>query len=111
MKNFLQPGDSIDVAAPAGGSISGQPVIIGSLIGIASMTAVATTVIAIQIEGCFSLPKVAAQAWATGAKIYWDAVAKNATTVSAGNTLIGVAIADALAADTSGSIMLGPTTV
>ncbi|MDK4712997.1 DUF2190 family protein [Rhizobium sp. CNPSo 4039] len=111
MKNFLQPGHSIDVAAPSGGSTSGLPVIIGSLIGIASVTAAAGAMIAIQMGGCYQLPKAASQAWATGAKIYWDATNKVATTTSSGNTLIGTAIADAAAADTVGSIRLGPTTV
>jgi predicted RecA/RadA family phage recombinase len=111
MKNFLQPGQSLDVVAPTGGVVSGLPVIIGSLIGISAVTAVAGVLISMQLSGCYSLPKTTGQAWATGAKIYWDATNKLATTTSAGNTLIGTVIADALSADTIGSIRLGPTTV
>ncbi|WFS01598.1 DUF2190 family protein [Rhizobium tumorigenes] len=110
MKNFLQPGHSIDVPAPTGGSVSGMPVIIGSLIGIASVTALAGTLIAIQRTGCYSLPK-AAQALTLGAKVYWDATNKVITTTSASNTLIGTAIADAASGDATGNVLLGPTTV
>lgn len=111
MKNFLQPGHSIDVPAPTGGSVSGMPVIIGSLIGIASVTAAELAMIAIQVTGCYELPKVSAQAWAIGAKIYWDATAKLATTTASANTLIGVAIEPAANPSTVGSVRLGPTTV
>jgi predicted RecA/RadA family phage recombinase len=41
----------------------------------------------------FDLTKAASQAWTVGAAIYWDNTAKVCTTVSAGNTKIGVAVA------------------
>ncbi len=45
-------------------------------------------------------PKAAAQAWAWGAALYWDAAAKNFTTTASGNTLCGFALEPKLAADT-----------
>jgi predicted RecA/RadA family phage recombinase len=90
MKNFIQEGDTLTVPAPSGGVLSGAPVIIGSLIGIAVATAALGVAVAVKTKGVFELPKVSAQAWATlGLPIYWDATAGNATTTSSGNTLIG----------------------
>jgi predicted RecA/RadA family phage recombinase len=111
MKNYLQQGDSIDVPAPVGGVVSGLPVIIGSLIGISSVTAPEGTMIAIQRKGGYKLPKTNAQAWTVGAKIYWDATNKVATTTASSNTLIGIAIAVAANPSPFGEVLLGPTTV
>ncbi|NTI92275.1 DUF2190 family protein [Agrobacterium rhizogenes] len=111
MKNFVQKGESIDVTAPTGGTVSGLPVIIGSLIGIASNTVAENLVVSIQTCGVYDLPKVSAQAWTVGAKIYWDAAADLATTVNTSNTLIGVAVAAAANPSSTGSVLLGPTTV
>lgn len=44
--------------------------------------------------------KTTAEAWAVGAKIYWNNTTKKFTTTASGNTLCGYAIAPALAADT-----------
>jgi predicted RecA/RadA family phage recombinase len=111
MKNFVQPGKSIDVPAPAGGSVSGRPVIIGSLIGIASVTAVATTPIAIQTTGVYTLPKTSALAIAIGDKLYWDATNNVVNKTASGNTLIGTAVSVAANPSDTVDVLLGPTTV
>lgn len=111
MKNFIQSGDSIDIVAPVGGTTSGKVTIIGSLIGVASLTALVGAPSVLQPRGVFGLDKVSAQAWTVGAKIYWDSAAGLATTVSAGNTLIGIAVAVADNPSATGQVRLGPTTV
>lgn len=112
MKNFVQPGDMIDIVAPAGGTISGRPVIIGSLIGVAAATVAAGIEVAIKTTGVFEFDKVSAQAWATqGLKIYWDSAANNCTTTAGGNTLIGVSAVVAANPSAKGQVRLGPTTV
>lgn len=111
MKNFVQPGKSIDVPAPAGGSVAGRPVIIGSLIGIASVTAVATTLISIQPGGVWTLPKTQALAIAIGDKLYWDAINNVVNKTAAGNTLIGTAVSVAANPSDTVDVLLGPTTV
>jgi predicted RecA/RadA family phage recombinase len=35
MKNFIQVGDTVTVAAPSGGATSGAPVVVGTLVGVA----------------------------------------------------------------------------
>ncbi|HXV31864.1 MAG TPA: DUF2190 family protein [Sinorhizobium sp.] len=111
MKNYIQPGKSIDITAPSGGVTSGLVAIIGSLIGVAAVTAAEGEAAAIATEGVFELPKTSAQAWTVGAKIYWDATNSVATTVSTSNTLIGIAVAVAANPSSTGMVKLGPTTV
>lgn len=54
------------------------------------------------------VPKVAAQVWTAGDKIYWDNTAKNFTKTTTSNTLCGRVAASALSADTQGLIDLDP---
>lgn len=111
MKNFIQPGETIDIVAPSGGVTSGLVYVIGSLIGVAATTATEGEGSALVTTGVYDLAKVSAQAWTQGAKIYWDSATKLATTTSAGNTLIGIAAAAAGNPSASGWVRLGATTV
>lgn len=60
------------------------------------------------IEGYIEYAKVSAQAWIAGDIVYWDNAAGNVTTVSAGNTKIGIAIADAANPSSTGKFYLIP---
>ena len=111
MKNYVQPGNAIDAVAPSGGVISGKVVILASLIGVAAATVAEGTSFALHTEGVYELDKTSAQAWTVGAKIYWDATNKVATTTASGNTLIGVATAAAANPSDTGFVRLGATTV
>lgn len=91
MKNFIQPGDTLTVPAPSGGVVSGGVVVLGSIIGVATTTAAVGLPVALKTTGVFEFPKVSAQAWAVGDKIYWDGTAGNATTSATSTTLLGVA--------------------
>ena len=96
MKNFVQPGDQITVAAPSGGVNSGDGVLIGKLFGIASYSAVAGADVEIRTEGVFDMTAegaVSGQAFTVGAAVYWDNTNKRVTATSAGNTRIGAAVA------------------
>jgi predicted RecA/RadA family phage recombinase len=108
MKNFVKPGDVLEAPAPAGGVVSGDFALIGTIGGIATVTAADGVVCPFQLEGVFSLPKATGQAWTQGAALYWDATAKKFTTTSAGNTRYGFADAAALAADTFGNVNIYP---
>ena len=88
MKNFIQPGDTLDVTAAAN-VVSGQFVIMGALSGVATTTAVAGTTFALKTTGVFELPKLTTEAWTVGAKVYWDATNLWATIVAGSNALIG----------------------
>ncbi|MBM3653967.1 MAG: DUF2190 family protein, partial [Alphaproteobacteria bacterium] len=91
MKNFIQEGEAVTVAAPYD-VLSGAGALVGSLFGVAASGALSGADVVLHTCGVFDLKKVSAQAWTVGAKIYWDNSAKTATTTSTGNTLIGVAV-------------------
>jgi len=107
MKNFVQQGENLTLPAPYAVN-SGDGALIGSIFGVASTKAAIGEDTSFVREGVFTLPKPGAQAWAVGVKVYWDNAAKNVTTTSAGNTLIGAA-AGAVgngAGETSGKVLL-----
>ncbi|GAA5662589.1 hypothetical protein Brsp07_01058 [Brucella sp. NBRC 14130] len=88
MKNYIQPGDSVTVPAPADVK-SGDLVVVGDLFGVAQFSAKAGEDVEIATKGVFALPKVSAQAWSVGAKVYYVAADKNISTTATGNTFIG----------------------
>ena len=91
MRNYVQQGDVMTFTAPAGGIASGAGFLVGSLFVIAAFAAEAGQPVEGALVGVYELPKVSAQAWAQGAKVYWDDAAKLVTTTAGGNTLIGSA--------------------
>lgn len=88
MKNFIQPGNTMTVAAPADVS-SGDLVMVGKLFGVASTDAVSGAPVEICTEGVYTLPKISAQAWTQGIALYWDAGEGKVTSTASTNTLIG----------------------
>lgn len=92
MKNYVQPGNTITLAAPYAVA-SGDGLLVGSIFGVASGDAASGEPIEAALVGVFDLKKVASQAWAAGDKVYWDNTAKEATKTTTSNTLIGVAVA------------------
>lgn len=94
MKNFVQPGSLVTVAAPAT-VVSGQMLRVGLLAGVAVNDAASGQPVQIATEGVFDVTKAGSQAWTVGAAIYGTGtttlVATTATTT--GNILLGVAMA------------------
>ena len=108
MKNFVQKGENLTLAAPYDRT-SGQGALIGSIFGVASLDVLSGVEAAFVTEGVFDLTKVGSQAWTVGAKIYWDDTNKRCTNSSSGNTLIGVATkaVGSGAGETTGRVKLG----
>jgi predicted RecA/RadA family phage recombinase len=109
-KTYLQHGEIIAVTAPAAVT-SGDPVLIGTnLFGVALADADSGAGLEIATLGVWSLPKAtsadATEAWSAGDPVYFVSAAGNLSKVAAGNTLIGVAIADAAADATSARVRL-----
>jgi len=105
MKNFIQPGESVELLAPYDVS-SGGGVLSGALFGVASIDAKTGETLNIARRGVFSLAKTSAQAWTVGQKVYWDDANKVATTTASGNTLLGVAHAAAANPSSVGEVLL-----
>lgn len=103
MKNYVAPGDTLTVTAPAT-VLSGGAVLVGSLFGVASTDALIGAEVSINTSGVYDLPKTAAQAWTAGALLYWSGTA--VTNVASTNKLIGVAARAELAAATVGRVRL-----
>lgn len=101
MRNFVQVGNTITMPAPAV-LTGGDVVIVGELHGIAAGDADAGEDFDLVTTGVFELPKVAADAFAVGDAVYWDAANKLVTAEADGNSKIGAAVAEALA--TSGTV-------
>lgn len=105
MKNYVQPGEVVTVTATAA-MTSGTAYLIGSLFGIAATSGAIGDQVELQTVGVFDVPKVSAQAWTVGARIYWDDTAKLFTTVLTSNTLVGVAVAAATNPSGTGRVRL-----
>ncbi|NOX39619.1 MAG: DUF2190 family protein [Alphaproteobacteria bacterium] len=89
--NFIQPGDTLTIPAAAV-TLSGEPVVIGAITGVALGDAGIGTMLDVATEGVFELNKVAANTFAVGAACYWDATAGLITSTTTGNTKFGYAI-------------------
>ncbi len=109
MKNYVQSGNNIVVAAPAGGVISGQLVVVGRLLGVASTTQPAGASVEIVTSGVFELPAKPTDEITVGDLLYWDA-ANSYLTKTAGTgskPLVGVAVSAKAAAVTTVRCKLG----
>jgi predicted RecA/RadA family phage recombinase len=90
MKNFIQNGDVITVAAPTGGITSGDGVIVGSLFGVAAFSAAEGEPVEIATVGVYELPKNSTAMLAQGALVAWDATEKRIDLPGSGLYPIGV---------------------
>jgi predicted RecA/RadA family phage recombinase len=106
MKNFIQPGNVVTLTAPEGGVEGGKGYKVGQLFVVATTDAAAGKTFEGQVCGVYELPKLAAQAWAEGALVYWDAANTRCTTVAAGSLLIGCAVAAAANPSATGIVRL-----
>lgn len=87
MKNFVQPGNSIDVAAPAD-VLSGAAVRIASLLGYAITDALSGENLSITVEGVVSAQKLASDVMAVGVKVNYNTATGNVQLAT--STLDGV---------------------
>lgn len=106
MRNYVAPGDVVPLPAPAGGVVSGAPVLVGALLVVPVTDAPEAATFQGRAVGVFNLPKAAGSAWAQGDSLFWDATARALTKTSAGNVKAAVATAPAAAAATVGQALL-----
>lgn len=92
MKNFVSAGHNIDFTVPAGGVVSGGGIVVGSLFGVASVTAAEGETAVMVTTGVFDLAKNAAAVFAAGGLVSWDAANSRCDAPGAGFYPIGVAI-------------------
>lgn len=105
MKSFVQHGRVLTFVAPYAVA-SGAPFKVGGFVAVAVTAAALAGTVEGVMEGVFTLPKVSAQAWEVGDKIYWDNTAKAMTTVATDNTLVGAATVAAANPTATGTVYL-----
>ncbi len=95
MKNFVQPGENLDLIAPSGGVTAGLGYLFGALFVVAAVTALEGETFAGSRTGVFDLAATTHatdQAFAVGAPVYWNDSTKKVTAVATGNQRIGFAV-------------------
>lgn len=108
MDNYVQPGEVLTLTAPSGGVVTGVPKQIGNVLVVPTVTAAVGIAFAALIRGVVSYTKVGSQAWAEGARVFWDSGNSRFTTVGAGNLLVGFAVeaVGSGAGETTGKVYL-----
>jgi predicted RecA/RadA family phage recombinase len=109
MTNYIQSGNNITAPAPVGGVTSGQLVVIGALIGVASTTQAAGANVEIATSGVYELPAKPTEEISVGDLLYWDAANSYLTKTAGtgGKPLVGVAVAAKASAVTTVRCKLG----
>lgn len=100
MQNYIQPGNTITLVADANYS-SGQPIVIGDIIGICSADVLNGAEVEVALVGVFDLAKddATGSGMDQGDPVYWNASSDIVEGDSTGNTLMGVCVADAADSD------------
>lgn len=108
MRNYIEPGENLAIVAAAA-LTAGQALLIDALFGVVQETVAIGETVTLVRRGVFTLPKLAAQAWAVGQKVYWDDANSRCTTVASGNVLVGVAVQAAANPSDDGAVLLDGT--
>ena len=105
MQNFLKEGRVITLVAPYNVN-SGGGLLVGSIFGVATNTALSGASVEALLEGVIALAKLSTEVWTQGQLIYWDNTNKWCTIVSTSNKLIGVATDPASNPSSTGNVRL-----
>ncbi|CAM3933800.1 DUF2190 family protein [Paracoccus yeei] len=97
-RNHVQPGLVLSIPAPAA-VLSGGVVVAGNLVGIAQGDAAAGETVDVALTGVWEIPKTAADSFAVGDRVFWNASTGLATSTVGSNARVGTA-AEAAAAST-----------
>ena len=111
MKNYVQPGDTVTMTSPSGGLLSGDPVVIGAVFGIAAADAAQGDEVELVTTGVFELAK-SAGAVGEGATVWFDTSGATIENTTLGGLFpIGVATKAADSGDATCFIRLDGTAV
>jgi len=105
MKNFVSEGKTLELAHTSAVT-SGEPILIGTVLGVALQAYDADQEGVFVMEGVFTLPAVSASVIAVGGACYWDDTAKKITATVSTNKLVGYAQVAKLATETEIQIKL-----
>lgn len=105
MKNYIQPGNTLDFTAAADLS-AGTPALIGSLFGVVCNDVKNGEQGQLALAGVYTMPKTSANTPSQYDKAYWNDANGEVTTTASGNKLIGVFVEAAAAGTTVASVRL-----
>lgn len=105
MKNFIQPGDSVTMTAPAA-LASGQAILIGNTFGVASHAAASGAEVTLKLTGVFELPAASAATASAGAVVYWDVADAEFNATASGNWGVGTLMAAKTSGQTTVTVRL-----
>lgn len=103
-RNHVKVGHKITLTAPTGGVVSGNLYVIGSLVTIASYSAVEGEQFEAYTGQVWNLPKVAADDVTEGAPAYWDGT--KLTVVATDNDRVGHFVKAAAVNATEAQVMI-----
>lgn len=109
MKNMVQDGDVVTVAAPYAVT-SGQGAQVGVMFGVATHDAANGATLELLVEPCVvDLTALSTDTATVGAALYWDNTNKRLTTTVGSNLKVGVAVAAKANGDTTARVRLNGT--
>ena len=109
-KTYIQPGRVLTVPAPTGGAVSGAPVLIGTLFGVAQHDAAQGQDLEILTEEVVELPKATPLAIDLGDRLFWNAGDGVLDKTATAQLCVGVAVLPAASADSTVRVKLGAVT-
>jgi predicted RecA/RadA family phage recombinase len=117
VNNYLGGSDTVALVAPAAGTVSGAPFLIGRNLVVPVTTQASGEQVTAATEGIFKIakvsaaitntPHVAAEAWTLGQDLYWDST-NSVLTPKAIGPKVAVCTVAAGSSDTVGECMLTP---
>lgn len=108
MTNYTGGGDVVEVTAPAN-VVSGQPVLVGSIFGVAIRAASSGAVVPIQITGRVRINKDTSLIISQGDRVFWDAANAWVDKTATAQFPVGRSLETTLAATATVEILLGNT--
>lgn len=109
MKNFVSEGRLVDITAPSGGVTSGVGVLIGTLFGVATVTAAEGETASILTSGVVEIAKTSALAIDVGDRLFWDGTNKVVNKTSTAQQQVGVAVSAAANPSATVKMLIRPT--
>ncbi len=105
MKNFVQPGEVVEVASASRTVTAGGGYLMGHIFGIIANDANCAGSAEMMVEGVFDIAKDAS-VFAAGALVYWDDSTHECTSTTSSNKIIGIALVAALTGDITARVRL-----
>lgn len=107
MRNFVQNGEVIEIAAP-GAVTAGVGLLSGNLFGVALNSASTGQPVQLQTEGVVDIAKAAGVAVTLGARLFWVPGSSAVNTTAASQVCVGVAVAAANSGDATVRMKIVP---